>query len=284
MIDITFSKPIVAFKILGWLAWDYTWYFIAWYACIAPNHSLVWEFLFSLQLIRCQYQAHDCWHGQWTFFVPRSINGIVDFWFMATMGLSKRWWIDTEHGPHHKHVNDHPDDPDDFASMLRAQYIPLILLTFPAMCLRGMVHSIQCGGWRDLAGTMTFNWLLYQTMDLHTICRVSAFYVFTFALTQWFRKNVMKIRTYKLPFGNVCGKLDARFVKIDSFAVHHIYPTRNNAISHPTHHTNDVSTMIEYVCRICNARPATTPSVSVSMGGVMISRASNLYYVNIQYK
>jgi len=234
MIDTTFSKPIVAFKILGWLAWDYTWYFIAWYACIAPNHYLLWDFLLALQLVRCQYQAHDCWHGQWMFFVPRSINGIVDFWFMATMGLSKRWWIDTEHGSHHKHVNDHPDDPDDFASMLRLPYILSLPLIFPAMCLRGMVHSIQCWEWRDLAGTMTFNWLVYQTMDLHTICRVSAFYVFTFALTQWFHHPKRYIDTGD-PRKNQL--VNSRNVVPHNFATwywmgghdyqieHHLYPT-----------------------------------------------------------
>jgi hypothetical protein len=234
MIDISFNKPKVAFEILSWLIWDYTLYFVAWYMCTIPSHSLVWEFVFALQLIRCQYQGHDFWHGQWSFFFPKSLCGTMDIWFMATMGVSKRWWIDTEHGPHHKHVNDFPMDPDNFAERLRMPYTPLIILIFPAMCARGIIHSIQYRSLNDLVGTMTFNALLYGTLELRSHCWICVFYILTFGLTQWFHHPKRYIDTGD-PRTNQL--VNSRDVVPHNFVIwywmgghdyqieHHLYPT-----------------------------------------------------------
>ena len=69
-------------------------YFISEYMIFHNIFHVFQEFLFALQIIRCQYQEHDYAHLQWDFFISTSAKPYIDTFFILTTGISRQWWND----------------------------------------------------------------------------------------------------------------------------------------------------------------------------------------------
>jgi len=135
--------------IVVWFIWDYVLLFISEYMIWHNICPVFQEFLFALQFTRCQYQEHDYAHLQWDFFISTSAKPYIDTFFILTTGISRQWWNDIEHFPHHKNVNDFERDPDDFETLLKRHKYGLMLI-MPVMVFWSVWHLYCLGLWFPL--------------------------------------------------------------------------------------------------------------------------------------
>jgi fatty acid desaturase len=223
--------------IVFWFIWDYMLLFISEYMIWNNICPVFQEFLFALQITRCQYQEHDYAHLQWDFFISASVKPFIDAFFILTTGISRQWWNDIEHFPHHKNVNDFECDPDDFETLLKQHKLGLLFI-MPVMVFRSVWYLYCLGLWFSLLCNCIFVLEIGLFARYYTFSFVlsSFFYILTFALTQWFHhpKQYLPHPNYQLrQVLNSRNTLPHNLVISywmgghDYQIEHHLYPTRS---------------------------------------------------------
>ena len=174
-------------KILTWLFLDYLLLFMSLYFIYVNQFFILRDFLLAMALVRCQYQHHDFAHGQFDKMLLFN-KEITKFWFLLTTGISTEYWNDIKHMPHHINVNNFNIDPDDFQSRISSNYKLVFLLLFPGMSIKSLLYLIKIQKFYTAFVNLIFLLLLFSFIYYYFLdyCLFSMFYLFTFALTQWF--------------------------------------------------------------------------------------------------
>ncbi len=182
-------------RIITWLILDYLLLVLSLYLIYVNQLHIIRDFMLSIALMRCQYQHHDFAHGQFDKLQLFNKN-VMHMIFTFTSGFSTEYWTNVEHMPHHIHVNNFEVDPDDFVTLVHSKYVYLLLIVTPIICIKSLIYVLRIK--KYTSATINFISLVHLTLFMYyyrfDYIMFSVFYLFTFALTQWFHHP--KIYTY----------------------------------------------------------------------------------------
>jgi fatty acid desaturase len=182
-------------RVITWLILDYTLLYTSLYLIYSNRLWIIRDFMLAMAITRCQYQHHDFAHGQFDKLQLFNKN-VMHMIFTFTSGFSTEYWTNVEHMPHHIHVNNFDIDPDNFVALVQSNYVYLLLITIPTICIKSLIYVIRIKKYTSASVNMLSLvhltlFIYYYTVDY---IMFSVFYIFTFAVTQWFHHP--KIYTY----------------------------------------------------------------------------------------